>query len=196
LHRQRSKLRVRTTAKSRILHRLTASLEQAIQRRRVGTSQIRRDSTRTMQPGRSRDYTLYRHVGGTPVGRPSTNVHRRAPGVLDHARVDEPTRTESCSASPTSWGGPIGVNATHVTPRKIRRYIARLGLKCRAVLHAQIGCYVPAGLERRLPMSPLRLVAMPVYQIGPGPGAGRRCRTNLGCGSRTLATLSGCNDDV
>ena len=120
LRRQRSKLRVRTTAKSRILDRLTASPEQAIRRRRIGTSQIRRESKRNMQTGRSRDYTLYRHVIGTHVGRQSTNVHRRAPDVLDYARVDEPTRTESCSASPTS-GGPIGINAAHVIPRKIRR---------------------------------------------------------------------------
>jgi hypothetical protein len=65
---------VRTTAKSRILDRLTASPEQAIQRRRVGTSQIRREPTRTMQPGRSRDYGLYRRVGGTHIGQPSTNI--------------------------------------------------------------------------------------------------------------------------
>ena len=51
-----------------------------------------------MQTGRSRDYTLYRHVVGTHVGRPSTNIDHRAPDVLDHPRVDEPTRTESCSA--------------------------------------------------------------------------------------------------
>lgn len=44
LHRQRSKLRVRTTAKCRILERLTASPEQATPWRRVGTSQIRRES--------------------------------------------------------------------------------------------------------------------------------------------------------
>jgi hypothetical protein len=42
LHRQRSKLRVRTTAKSRILDRLTASPEQAIQRHRTEQSQIHR----------------------------------------------------------------------------------------------------------------------------------------------------------
>jgi hypothetical protein len=137
LHRQRSKLRVRTTAKSRILDRLTASPEQAIQRRRVGTSQIRRESKRNMQTGRSRDYTLYRHVVGTHVGRQSTNVHRRAPDVLDYARVDEPTRTESCSASPTS-GGPIGINAAHVTPRKIRRS----GTPSKRSRRTQMDCYL------------------------------------------------------
>jgi hypothetical protein len=72
LHRQRSKSHVRTTAKSRILDRLTASSEQAIQRRRVEPSQIRRDSRRNMQPGRSRDYRLNRRMDGTPIGRPST----------------------------------------------------------------------------------------------------------------------------
>src|SRR5207247_1133784 len=60
------------------------------------------------------------YVSRTHIGRPSTNIDRRAPEVLDHAQVHEPTRTESCSASPTS-GGPIDVNAAHVTPRKIRR---------------------------------------------------------------------------
>ena len=119
LHRQRSKSSVRTTAKSRILDRLTASPERAIQRRHVGTSQIRRKPTRTMRPGRSRDYGLYRRVGGTHIGQPSTNIDPRAPDVLDPPRVDEPTRTESRSASPTS-GGAIGVNAAHVTPSKIR----------------------------------------------------------------------------
>ena len=44
LHRQRSNLRVRDTAKSRILDRPTAPPEQAIQ--------IRRKSERNMQPGR------------------------------------------------------------------------------------------------------------------------------------------------
>ncbi len=124
-HRQRSKLRVRTTAKSRILDRLTASPEQAIQRRRVGTSQIRRKAKRTMQPGRSRDYGLYRHVGGTHIGRPSTNIDCRAPDVLDHARVDEPTRTESCSASPTSGGR--SASTPHMSPpRKIHRSECRI----------------------------------------------------------------------
>ena len=115
LRRQRSKLRVRTTAKSRILDRLTASPEQAIRRRRIGTSQIRRESKRNMQTGRSRDYTLYRHVIGTHVGRQSTNVHRRAPDVLDYARVDEPTRTESCSASLTS--GVLSASTPHMSSR-------------------------------------------------------------------------------
>ncbi len=90
-HRQRSKLHVRTAAKSRILDRMTASPEQAIQRRRVGTSQIRRESKRNMQRGRRRDYGLYRRVVGTHVGRPSTNIDRRAPDVLDHAQLDEPS---------------------------------------------------------------------------------------------------------
>ena len=61
-------------------------------------------------------------LAAPPLQAVATNVHRRAPDVLDHARVDEPTRTESCSASPTS-GGPIGINAAHVTPRKIRRSV-------------------------------------------------------------------------
>jgi hypothetical protein len=125
LHRQPSKLHVRTTAKSRILDQLTASSEQASQRDRVEPSQIRPDSRRNMQPGRSRDYGLYRRVGGTHIGRPSTNIDRRAPDVLDHARVDEPARTDSCSASPRS-GRRSGVNATHVTPRKIRLVISSL----------------------------------------------------------------------
>jgi hypothetical protein len=60
LHRQPSKLHVRTTAKNRILDHLTASSEQAIQRHRVEPSQIRPDSRRNMQPGRSRDYRLNR----------------------------------------------------------------------------------------------------------------------------------------
>jgi hypothetical protein len=55
-----------------------------------------------MQPGRSNDYGLYRQVGRTHIGGLSINIDRRAPDVLDHARVDEPTRTKSCSASPTS----------------------------------------------------------------------------------------------
>jgi hypothetical protein len=115
LHRQPSKLHVRTTAKSRILDRLTASSEQAIHRSRVGTSQIRRESTRTMQPGRSGDYRHYRRVGGTHAGRPSTNIDRRASDVLDHARVGEPTRTESCSASRTSGGR--SASTPHMSPR-------------------------------------------------------------------------------
>jgi hypothetical protein len=71
-----------------------------------------------MQPGRSRDYGLYRRGGGTHIGRPSTNIDRRTPDVLDYARVDEPKRTES--RPPSSTSGAIGVNAAHVTPRKIR----------------------------------------------------------------------------
>ena len=120
LQRQRFKLRVGTTAKCRILDRLTASPEQAIQRRRVGTSQIRWEPTRTMQPGRSRDYGLYRRVGGTHIGRRSpTSTVERQTSWTTHELTSRRARNPA-PASPTSEG-PIGVTAAHVTPRKIRR---------------------------------------------------------------------------
>src|SRR5690348_3945700 len=76
-----------------------------------------------MQPGGSRDCELYRREGGTHIGRPSTNIDRRAPDVLDHPRVDEPTRTESCSAMhegiTTALGAlPSWLRRTLTTPRQ------------------------------------------------------------------------------
>jgi hypothetical protein len=85
LHRQPSKLHVRTTAKSRILDQLTASSEQASQRDRVEPSQIRPDSRRNMQPGRSRDYRLTAAWAGriSDDRRPTSTVERQT--SLDHA---------------------------------------------------------------------------------------------------------------
>ena len=115
LHRQRSKLRVRTTAKRAEFSTAGGLTRTGSQRRHVGTSQIRRESTALC----SRDVVAItgftRRACGTHLGRPSTNIDRRAPDVLDHARVDEPTRTESCSASPTS-GGPRSASTPHMSP--------------------------------------------------------------------------------
>ena len=97
-----------------------------------------------MQPERSHDYGLYRHVNGTHIGRPSTNIDRRAPDVLDHARVDETTRTKSCPRVTHIWG-PIGVTAAHVTPRKIR-----LVWSSRAASGAHMNAYVA---DRRAALS-------------------------------------------
>ena len=108
LHRQRSKFHVRTTANSRILGRLTASPEQAIQRRRVGTSQIRQEPTRTMQPGRSHDYRLCRRVDGTHIEQPSTNIdlERQTANGARHSGRDQGNRPGCSRVRP---GGP---NAT------------------------------------------------------------------------------------
>jgi hypothetical protein len=109
------KLRVRTSARSRILDRLHPQPEQAIHPRRVGTAQIRRKSKRNMQPGCSRD------CGGLPPrGRHACrttvdHIDRRASDVLDHARVDGPMRAESCPASPTSGGR--SASTPHTAPR-------------------------------------------------------------------------------
>jgi hypothetical protein len=56
---------------------------------------------------------------GTNVGRPSTNIDHRASDVLDHARVDEPTRTESCSGVHVGVGPGPGrrIYAPQITQR-------------------------------------------------------------------------------
>jgi hypothetical protein len=60
--------------------------------------------------------------------RPTSTVARQ--GVLDHARVDEPTRTESCSASPTSRGR--SASTPHMSARarsvSIRDTVASTGV--------------------------------------------------------------------
>ena len=78
-----------------------------------------------MQPGRSRDYGLYRRVGGTHVGRrrPTSTVERQTSWTTPRLRAD--AHGIPLGVTHVRGGaGPIGVIAAHVTPRKIRLVIS------------------------------------------------------------------------